>query len=296
MDKGYYETFHMKEYQLLKVISHKWFERKAELALENEFFIGNRFVKHWHRSLELFYVVNNGCTVWKNGKTRKLYDDDLEIINSGEPHEYYDFQDGSQEGCSVIISYSFLKELFPEFDDWYFVIKKDIPAYEKLTEIIMKMCEVSDSDDSWKILVLRSLLYELLYILITYFKFEKKEIIDIKTQKYEERYKSILEYIKRHYNEKISLSKISEHFALSPEYFSRSFKKYTGITFTQYVKSLRVENAKKLIINSDLSIIDISYLVGEPDVKTLIMDFKQEMLMTPNQFRKMNKDILKESN
>lgn len=293
MEKGFYEAHKMKEYHAFKIVPHTLFDVAVHIPEDRQSTIGKRYFgrypKHWHRSLELFYVSKTGCTVWCNGKTNVLKDDDLVIINSGEPHECYGFGEGEKAGCSLIISYGLLEEIFPEFDNWYFIVGEKNEAYRKLTQKMMEMLRIYKDEDEWKALRLRSVMYEILYILVNNFKVNKESVIDVKTQKYEERYKKILEYIKKNYTYEITLNGTAEYFGLSQEHFSRSFKNYVGQTFTSYVKSLRVDRARELLLQTDLNIIDIATHVGEPDAKALIRDFKKVYTFTPHQYRKMAK-------
>lgn len=293
MDKGFYEAHKMKEYHAFKIVPHTLFDSPVKIPEERRAVSGKRFSgrypKHWHRSLELFYVSKTGCTVWCNGKTKVLKDDELVIINSGEPHECYGFGKGEKAGCSIIISYEFLKEVFPEFDNWYFVVEEKEEACHKLAEKMMEMLQIYKEPEAWNSLKLRSVMYEILYILVTDFKVDKASVIDVKTQKYEERYKKILEYIKKNYREVLTLKDTAEYFGLSQEHFSRSFKNYVGQTFTSYVKDLRVDKARELLMETDLNILDIATSVGEPDAKAFIRDFKKAYTVTPHQYRKMLK-------
>lgn len=286
MEKGFYEAHKMKEYHVFKIVPNILFELQVEASGRR---YSGRYPKHWHRSLELFYVSKTGCTLWCNGKTRVLEDDDLAIINSGEPHEYYGFGKGEKAGCALVISYTLLKEVFAEFDNCYFVVGAKNEAYRQLTEKMMEMLEIYKGEEEWKALRLRSIMYNILYILATHFKVDKDSVIDVKTQKYEERYKKVLEYIKQNYREDITLKDTAKHFGLSQEHFSRSFKNYLGQTFTSYVKDLRVAEARELLARTDLNIIDIASSVGEPDAKAFIRDFKKAYAITPFQYRKMLK-------
>ena len=99
-----------------------------------------------------------------------------------------------------------------------------------------------------------------------------------------------MEYIKKNYTEELTLKDTAEHFGLSQEHFSRSFKNYVGQTFTGYVKNLRVDKARELLVQTDLNIIDIAANVGELDAKAFIRDFKRAYSVTPHQYRKMAKE------
>lgn len=289
MDKGYYETLRMSDYWPIKVVPHEYFEDPVYLSEINKNFINGRFMKHWHRSLELFFVVGSGCTVWKNGCVRILHDRDIMVINSEEAHEFYEFQDGPQNGASIFLAYTFLQKLFPEFDNWYFIIDQNHEQFPRLCELILQLKLTAQTENHWKNLKLRSLMYDMLYILTNHFVYQKKDVIDIKTQKYGDRYKMILQYLNEHYKEELSLKMLSSHFGYNPEYFSRSFKEYIGINLIQYIKKLRIAASKVLLLETDLKISDIALEVGEPDIKTFIADFKKEFSITPLQYRKLHK-------
>ncbi len=96
----------------------------------------------------------------------------------------------------------------------------------------------------------------------------------------------IKKYIDNTYMEDISLTSISEHYYLSKEHISRSFKKYFQSNITQYIAELRIEQAKKLMRNKMLSINEIAKMVGYKDAKYFSKVFKKMTELTPNAYRK----------
>lgn len=70
------------------------------------------------------------------------------------------------------------------------------------------------------------------------------------------------DYISVHYCKLITLNTLSDLCYLNPEYFSKLFKKETGISVTQYIQSIRIERAKELLRHTDEKIIDVSLAVG----------------------------------
>ncbi|RXZ79513.1 response regulator [Paenibacillaceae bacterium] len=100
----------------------------------------------------------------------------------------------------------------------------------------------------------------------------------------------IKEYIRAHFNTDLSLTDISNRFYLSPQYISRRFKEIYGCTFIQFITDLRVEKAKSLLMNTSLSILKISELVGYEDETYFSKVFKKHKGISPKQYRKANKD------
>tara|TARA_R110001583_G_scaffold1152_11_gene9573 strand:- start:4135 stop:5202 length:1068 start_codon:yes stop_codon:yes gene_type:complete len=85
----------------------------------------------------------------------------------------------------------------------------------------------------------------------------------------------------------VSLSELAEQFGLSQRSFTRRFKMATGIRATEYWQQLRIETAKDLLASSNLSIQEIAYHVGYQDQGHLTRLFKQNLFLTPKDYRAM---------
>jgi len=85
----------------------------------------------------------------------------------------------------------------------------------------------------------------------------------------------------------ISLAELAQQFGLSQRSFSRRFKIATGIRATEYWQQLRIETAKDLLAASNLTIQEISYHVGYQDQGHLTRLFKQNLTLTPKDYRVM---------
>lgn len=93
-----------------------------------------------------------------------------------------------------------------------------------------------------------------------------------------------MEYIENHYSDDLALTDVAEKVCLSPSYFATKFKSYTGIGFLEYLKNIRIEEAKKLLINTDLAIMEIATRVGYSG-RNFQKTFKRETNMTPSEYR-----------
>ncbi|MCX7711007.1 MAG: response regulator [Clostridia bacterium] len=91
--------------------------------------------------------------------------------------------------------------------------------------------------------------------------------------------------IQQNYEKDISLELISGYVHLSQAYFSDQFKKETGMSFTQYKALIKVENAKRLLKETNSSITQISSSVGFADSKYFSRMFKKITGMSPNEYR-----------
>jgi transcriptional regulator GlxA family with amidase domain len=94
-------------------------------------------------------------------------------------------------------------------------------------------------------------------------------------------------WLRTNLNSDISLAELAAQFGLSQRSFSRRFKEATGIRATEYWQQLRIEAAKDLLASSNLSIQEIAYHVGYQDQGHLSRLFKQNLALTPKDYRAM---------
>ncbi|SNR31154.1 AraC family transcriptional regulator [Lutibacter flavus] len=97
--------------------------------------------------------------------------------------------------------------------------------------------------------------------------------------------KKVYEYIQENFNHKISLSEISEIVNMSPVTFNRFIKKRTGKTFVEYTNDTRISYATRWLIETDLSISEISFKCGFNNIANFNRVFKKCKSATPTEFR-----------
>ncbi|GGD18197.1 AraC family transcriptional regulator [Hyunsoonleella pacifica] len=97
--------------------------------------------------------------------------------------------------------------------------------------------------------------------------------------------KKVYDYIQDNFDKKISLDEISSLVNMTPVSFNRFIKKRTGKTFVIYVNSTRISHASKLLLETDLSIAEISFKCGFNNIANFNRIFKKEKNTTPSEFR-----------
>ena len=115
-----------------------------------------------------------------------------------------------------------------------------------------------------------------------------QRVFDFSGAKHMEIIYKAVDYIKRNYASKITLREISDYLYISQQYFCRIFKEETGQTPGGYITFVRIEESKKLLRNSHISIIDIPELVGFESQSYFTKIFKKETGFTPGQYRREN--------
>lgn len=99
----------------------------------------------------------------------------------------------------------------------------------------------------------------------------------------------VFDYINLHFTEDISLNQLSALVYLSPSYFSRVFRLYTGYTMTEYIQRVRIYNARTQLQHTQLSVSEIAAANGYSDPKHFTRIFRRILGMSPTQFRHISK-------
>lgn len=97
--------------------------------------------------------------------------------------------------------------------------------------------------------------------------------------------KKAIRYIAQNYACNLTLDIVANHVHLNPAYFSSLFKQATGSSFKEYLNMVRIEESKRLLINTEYSIIDIALATGFDDQSYFSKVFKKYTGLTPKQYR-----------
>lgn len=100
-----------------------------------------------------------------------------------------------------------------------------------------------------------------------------------------------LDYLYEHFSEECSISYLAKMVHLHPFYFTRIFKHAIGVTPHLFLRKLRIQKAKALILNTDLSFTQIAEYVGFNSIHHFSRTFKQLEGLTPSQYFQSIKNI-----
>lgn len=100
--------------------------------------------------------------------------------------------------------------------------------------------------------------------------------------------KKALDYIYQNYEKPLTLEDMAKYLGLNKCYFCKLFRMETGKTFSQFLNELRVKKSKELLLNTNLSILDVALAVGYNNQNYYNMSFKKLTGTTPLKYRKYN--------
>lgn len=98
-------------------------------------------------------------------------------------------------------------------------------------------------------------------------------------------------YIQDNFHQSLKLEQISNMVGFNPTYFSSLFKKETGKNFSEYLVQVRVNKAKQLLADEDISVVEIAEQVGYTDLKYFSKIFKKSTGLNPSEFRKLYRKL-----
>ena len=161
----------------------------------------------------------------------------------------------------------------------YYVKIHDRSQYET---IFKQLCTCYDTGLDEEHLLLQSRVLELIYLLSSYTQDHAFQ----KNANHKETIERVIQFIKDHINEDLSLDAVAEYASFSPIHFHNFFKQSTGKTLREYVEEQRIQKAVNLLFSSNLTLSDIAYECGFSSQSYFSFVFKKRMGMTPREYVK----------
>ncbi len=102
------------------------------------------------------------------------------------------------------------------------------------------------------------------------------------------------QYIRAHYGEELSLNILADKVYLTPRYLSSLFIQETGFGINRYIKNIRMEKAKELLITTNMKISDICPSVGYSNISYFCKSFQEDFGTTPDKYRQNHRQLRSE--
>ena len=255
------------------------------------------FPPHWHEEIEIVYMLDGNMQVGLNKETYLLGPRDIFIIGRRNVHH---FISSAEPHYSVIIQFglSFLGSFSSIIRDAQFispllgVSKKldtniDSRVHSAVEEQILAMIQENEEKKEGYQMALRARLFDLMVILVRqvpmqHFSSREKNRQISRLKKLDK----VLDYIDTNYDKSITLSEISDIANYSPYHFTRFFKDTTGMTFNEYINSVRVKKAEEYLLDVELPVTEVAYMSGFNSIQTFNRVFKKHKGCTPTEYRK----------
>lgn len=244
---------------------------------------------HWHNHLEIIYIFQGTMNIVRNNEKYTLNGNDLFIVNSGDIH--FTRSLGAVELLLLQIPYELLDNSISKYETIKFReffpqrALNTNPLFQKLVQHLLSMRALYEAGEDGYQFIFNSHLNLFLHTLYSHFAIRQNPEEKNKAAIYLSRLKKIFTYVEQNYMEHITLKDAASLVSLNPEYLCRSFKKYTGFTFLEYVNMVRLTHIHSDILSTDDNITVIQERHGFTNYKVFSRIFKETYGCTPSKLR-----------
>ncbi|MUT66947.1 AraC family transcriptional regulator [Paenibacillus sp. NEAU-GSW1] len=257
---------------------------------------------HWHEHFEIIVQRQGRAIFHIDSDPYEVCPGDVLFVPAGGLHVGYSLEDGKSSFVSIVFNGSLFKDwahdpIHMQFVAPYLEDRRRLPVKPDLIEplsahyysLINQLIDESLAKRPAYQLIVKSQLHLLLAQLARLF-FNRQSAAE-KGKDHSpnrERFKPLIEYIEERFAEPITIEQAAQQVSLSPYHFCKMFKKLTGRTFIEYVNVCRVNEAERLLRESDLSVTDIAGQIGCDNPNYFTKLFKQYKGITPSMCRKQD--------
>lgn len=251
---------------------------------------------HWHTHTEIIYAKKGSVNLYINGTPFLCAEGDIQFIPGNSLHTIIPKGHGTY--VAIVIGDELMNDMNTDIHLSQILtpiskanqlstlhIATTDTFYPNLFSSIQTILSENEKEDSYYEPLIKIELckfYTQLLRSVPHLHITKKEHTFTQTQNF----KQSIEYLTQHYSNKLTIKTMSHLMNMSEQHFSRLFKAYTGKTFVDYLTLFRLEQAKKLLIHSDIPITQIPELTGFCNPNYFSRIFKTHYGQTPSQTRK----------
>lgn len=247
---------------------------------------------HAHDTNELFFLLNGERLYYINGQNHYVKRGDLVLIKRHVIHKTTTTNVPDYERVALQIPQEFLTscnltdiELIECFN-----YNSPVVSLPKKEQLIIEslffnvLDELKNHSMGYKSIIQAHVTQALIYIHRHALSANHKLIQETYVHK---KINDIVSYIGDNYMSEITLPILANHFHISRSHLSRTFKKVTGLTIVEYLNSVRISQAQKLLRNTKKSISKISSDTGFNNISHFDRTFKKITGYSPSDFRKV---------
>ncbi|HEY2495197.1 MAG TPA: AraC family transcriptional regulator [Paenibacillus sp.] len=260
-------------------------------------FFSHSFDLHWHDHIEWVFMKKGKLRIQIDADIEELEPGELAFINSKQLHGGWPLEEGT-EFVSIVFNeglvrgseldmtenYYFLPYLTNQ-DKWPTKIQKNDPYLEEISHSFSRLVEEFESKQPAHELIVKA---ELLRIFGLFFRYASQydEYPKISRRVNERDFPHLLHQLRDRFRESITVDEAAHIVNLSPNHFCRVFKQMTSKTLIEYIHLLRINEAERLLMETNDPVSEIALQVGFSSTAYFGRVFKKIKNMSPSEIRK----------
>lgn len=252
---------------------------------------------HYHNTYEVYYLYSGDRYYFIKDKTYHVTRGNLVLIKPYDIHCTTNFSKSGYDRCLIMFKKDFISDFakamgdvnpFECFDRDIHLIPLSFQEQGFVETLLSSMVNEDKNQTKGYKEFLRASMVQLLLIAARH----AETTSDTGTGDISPTHKTVsavAAYINNNYYNDITLDSVSEMFFISPCYFSRTFKRITGIAFNEYLNGVRIKEAQRLISTTNMGIAQISEAVGYKSTTHFGRNFRSIVGMSPTEYRRIKK-------
>ncbi|MDQ6417891.1 AraC family transcriptional regulator [Paenibacillus sp. LHD-117] len=254
---------------------------------------------HWHEHFEIIYVAEGSAFFHIDRQQYEATPGTILIVPSSGLHVGYAATEEQITYWSLVFNRSLLDSPFHDpiherYLSPYLEGTLRFPAkldggeeLRPILDIILSVIQEYEQKERAYELVVKAKIHLLFTYLSRHFHPSRGNEISNSLDKRMERFKTLILYIQKNYNEKLSLVEAARMVNLTPFHFCAVFKAATGRTYVDYVNRMRMDIAERFLRNGE-TVTETASKVGIGNLNYFTKLFKQIKGLTPSQVKKLN--------
>ena len=242
------------------------------------------YAMHFHDCVEITLLTKGTCNQIINGTEYFMPTYTYSIMYRQDCHRFYDYSpDNTLYNLMVtpsLVQDNLLKKIDDMSTDKICTLPESVG--KTVVALMDALNRLQNSNDGYVSSLTRSITQNLIEIFLYHYKTHPAS----KTIVQENIIQNALIYINSNYANAITLNDIAKNSNCNPTYLSEYFHKKMGVTIKQYVTILRIKRAKKLLISSNSSIMNICYESGFSSLASFNRNFLEVENLSPSAYRK----------
>ncbi len=238
---------------------------------------------HRHEAHELYYLMSGKSTYFISNRIYQLKAGDLIFVPKNRFHNTSYTTKNESERIALLITDRLFNcvlksNIFNTSSPQLIRISPDVS--QQIQDIFAMLELEQQHSDSFHEYIQEQLLC-LLFSLISR---NSLPCTDIELSPSKQSIQDAVQYIRANYSEDLNIADIAQMISMTPVYFSHQFKKLIGVSPSEYITMTRMNAAKKLLVDTNNSIVEISLACGYPDSNYFAKIFKMNVGITPKKY------------
>ena len=225
--------------------------------------------QHFHNFYEVYYLLGGSRYYFIKDNTYYVKAGDLVLVDKRELHRTLETMEKFHYRVLMNVYDHMIpdrsghfKELLSElFQEGSLILSFKGEDKEYMDDLVGRMYqEIRQKETGYELQVRNYVLQILIFAARNRVAWRKKA--EDSLRKANKRIFEILNYIKTHYAENLSLESVAQEFFISKFYLSHAFKEVTGFTFVEYLSNIRIKEAQRLLYKTSYPVAQIAEMVG----------------------------------